>query len=369
MKNPFIVTGYAGPNYFCDREIETQQMLSRIENGMNMAIFSFRRMGKSSLIHHIFNILKSQNWMCIYTDIFSCTDSKEFIRKLTHSVSVHPVFRRSKNRIIHLLSSLKATFSYNELTGQPEISLGMTHEKELFKTIHDILHFLRSYKQNVIVAIDEFQQILEFPEKGFEATFRELCQEFHEIRFIFSGSKKNLMQEMFIDPSRPFFQSTDIMDLREIENEVYKHFIIDNFKQKNKQIDHLLADKLLQQTLKHTYYTHNLTNRVFRISKKEVQVHDIEKAWQEIFIIYDNSLMKLMNDLTPYQLKVLKSLAAEELVTSYQSSKFISAYGLNNPASVKRAVQSLLGKQYLVTTHEGKIRLEDVFLLRRLQAM
>ncbi len=37
--NPFIISGYEGAEYFCDRVAETKQLASEIANGNNVALF------------------------------------------------------------------------------------------------------------------------------------------------------------------------------------------------------------------------------------------------------------------------------------------------------------------------------------------
>lgn len=55
--NPFVISGYEGDRYFCDRVQETQRLAFEIENGNNVALIATRRMGKSGLIQHFFNLL------------------------------------------------------------------------------------------------------------------------------------------------------------------------------------------------------------------------------------------------------------------------------------------------------------------------
>ncbi len=54
MDNPFVTKGYAGAEYFCDRVNETKQLVELTSNGNNMALISPRRVGKTDLIHHLF---------------------------------------------------------------------------------------------------------------------------------------------------------------------------------------------------------------------------------------------------------------------------------------------------------------------------
>ena len=70
--NPFLTVGYESPEYFCDREEETQSLLEALENGRNVTMLAPRRMGKTGLIKNVFHHLKARgDWAVIYVDIFS----------------------------------------------------------------------------------------------------------------------------------------------------------------------------------------------------------------------------------------------------------------------------------------------------------
>ena len=52
--NPFLIAGYYSPDYFCDRETETEKITSALNNDRNVSLMSARRYGKTGLIHHVF---------------------------------------------------------------------------------------------------------------------------------------------------------------------------------------------------------------------------------------------------------------------------------------------------------------------------
>ena len=55
LKNPFVISGYLSPYYFCDREEESRNLIRYVTNGRNVAIISTRRMGKTGLISTLFS--------------------------------------------------------------------------------------------------------------------------------------------------------------------------------------------------------------------------------------------------------------------------------------------------------------------------
>ena len=77
--NPFLVYGYNSPEYFCDREKETDKMISALLNERNLTLISPRRMGKTGLIKNVFYQMKREdnpNAAYFYMDIYSARDLK-----------------------------------------------------------------------------------------------------------------------------------------------------------------------------------------------------------------------------------------------------------------------------------------------------
>ena len=71
LNNPFVVYGYKGAEYFCDRLKETEKMISTLHNERNITLVAPRRMGKTGLIHHVFHQMEEQyeGVKCFYLDI------------------------------------------------------------------------------------------------------------------------------------------------------------------------------------------------------------------------------------------------------------------------------------------------------------
>ncbi|MBR5392660.1 MAG: ATP-binding protein, partial [Prevotella sp.] len=88
IENPFLVYGYEGPTYFCDRQKETDDVISALTNGCNLTLMSPRRYGKTGLIHNVFHRLKEQdkNISCFYVDIYATNTLSDFVRVLGKSV-------------------------------------------------------------------------------------------------------------------------------------------------------------------------------------------------------------------------------------------------------------------------------------------
>ena len=124
-KNPFLISGYVSKNYFCDRETETAQLHSALQNERNVVLISPRRMGKTGLIGHLFALVPQQEAYCIYVDLYKTSCLREFVECLAKSVIGNCGSPSLRESIIKALQSLRFSFSSDPITGTPEIGVTM----------------------------------------------------------------------------------------------------------------------------------------------------------------------------------------------------------------------------------------------------
>lgn len=208
-------------------------------------------------------------------------------------------------------------------------------------------------EKQVIFAIDEFQQILDYPQKNMEAWLRTLIQQLKNVVFIFSGSQPHLMNEMFANPSKPFFRSTVFLQLEKINFETYRGFIIQKFAEFKKEIGKEVVAEMLDWTTVHTYFVQLLCNRVFINSGANVTTENWQnealkllKEQQPIFLGYRDIL-------TREQWKLLKAIAHNGEAYSLTSKNFIQKYALGSSATVLRSTKSLQDKSFIYSQYDS----------------
>ncbi|NOR74559.1 MAG: AAA family ATPase, partial [Draconibacterium sp.] len=212
LKTPFPSVGYFGPAYFCDRENETETLISNIKGGQSTTLVAIRRIGKTGLIKHLQYRLKEE-YICIYTDILPTENSADFLNALATAIlNSVPEKTGFGVKIWNFIKSLRPVITFDSLSGEPNVSFNV-QAKESEHQIEALFAFLEQQEKQVVFAIDEFQQILDYPEKNMEAWLRTIIQQLRNVVFIFSGSQPHLMNEMFANPSKPFFRSTVFLQL------------------------------------------------------------------------------------------------------------------------------------------------------------
>ncbi|MBR1513238.1 MAG: ATP-binding protein [Bacteroidales bacterium] len=370
-QNPFIYKGYEDPSYFCDRERETENMISALKNGRNITLFSPRKIGKTGLIKHVLYRINetNKNAICIYLDIFSTQNLHDFVQALGVAI-VEEAIEREKTLIAKVADAFKAlrpVLTYDPLTGLPSVSVDIEPSSEEH-TLKSIFNHIESMKKDVYIAIDEFQQVANYPEKGTEALLRSHIQ-FSHAGFIFSGSRQHLMAEMFNSPKRPFYQSTDFVLLQPLPEKVYFDFSRRFFEANNGTLNEEIFHDVYQSFSGHTWYVQLVMNRLYESTK---HVESKEQANQVILAIIDTlspQYETMMSLLTTNQAKLLKAVAKENKIEKPQSVDFIKKHNLPSSSSVKTALEVLTDKELVYHDEDGYI-VYDRFLnlwLRRLQ--
>ena len=58
LNNPFVVYGYKGEEYFCDRRAESIKLIKTLGGEQNITLSAPRRMGKTGLkAYHVFTLI------------------------------------------------------------------------------------------------------------------------------------------------------------------------------------------------------------------------------------------------------------------------------------------------------------------------
>lgn len=358
LENPFPTTTYHSAVYFCDRQEETNRLISNIKNGNSTIIMAIRRIGKAGLIQHVLNQLP-QGWKGIYLDILETENLNHFLNQLATAImNAVPEKSNIGRKFWDFIKKMRPVISFDSLTGEPKASFEIK-PGDVETNIDSVLHFLGKQEFKVVIAIDEFQQIVNYPERNTDAWLRARIQQLKNVIFIFSGSQQHLMAELFASPKRPFFRSTQMLKLDKINKNAYRDFIISMFQKYNKDISPVLATDILEWTNTHTYYVQQACNRVFAATNKEVtneiwkqQAFQLLKEQEVVFFAYRSML-------TNPQWQLLKAIAHEGMVFMPTSKKFISTYQLGSSATVLRSLKAL--QDYELIYNEFNIKGEKYY--------
>ncbi|MFC2116341.1 ATP-binding protein [Bacteroidota bacterium] len=365
--NPFSIKTYQGPEYFFDREKESAKVLDAIHSDRNLTLFSHRRLGKTMLIQHVFSKLDKEAFQPIYIDLFATRNLIQFAQNLSEVFYSGKIIQES--RLNKFLGNLGASLSFDPLSGTPKINFNLVNRENAIRSLPELFRSIRDLNKNVVIAFDEFQEVAGYEEDTAEATIRTIMQSSPEITFLFSGSKKSLMKEIFSDTKRPFFQSTQMMELHEIDRSNYAREVFVILDKHNKHYEEEVIYRILDMTYCHTGFTQMVLSRIFSESEETIDHNLFEQVWSDILEDHKSIAREQEFLLPALQWKTLVAIAREEFVKAPQSRDFSIKYDLSSPSSMARSVQALLDKGLIIESGDRGLRLYNVFIQKNLQSI
>lgn len=368
MENPFVIKSYESKDLFCDREEELQLMLRNCINGTNMTLISQRRVGKTGLVLRLFDELRDvrPDIHTIYFDIFASRNIDDFIKLMAEATMKRfPSKTSVGEKLLTFIKSLRPQLSFDAITGEPQLQIAYqtAHEKEF--TLKGLFDFLDRQNEKIVIAIDEFQQIRDYPEQNMEALLRTYIQQTHNLCFIFCGSKKHMMADIFANEKKPFYNSTTFVSLDKISKESYSTFIRRLFNERQRSITDEALQFILDWTRRHTYYTQQLCHTVYANDSESITIDDVKIACEELMKQGEAVYLQYRQMLTDKQWSYLIAVAKEGSVQQITASAFLKDHKIGTPSASRRLAEALCEKGLLNdnVTLEGTIySLNDVFL-------
>ena len=360
--NPFIVAGRIPAEYFCDRVEESNLLLQHITNQVNTVLISPRRVGKTGLVNFCFERPELEEYITISIDILHTTSLREFTMELGSAVFQRIAKRSSKmmKTFTATLRSLSASFGFDSIQNTPTFDIKLGDITAPQYTLEEIFRCIEAADRRCIVVIDEFQQITNYPEKNVEALLRSHIQKMRNANFIFAGSQRHIMGEMFLSPQRPFYQSTAQLSLNPIALDIYTKFVQHHFRIAKKDIT-TEAIELVYNTFNGvTFYIQRIMHDAWATTSAQ-SICDVSLVTELIERLITENASRLREQLafiTEQQKELLYAICSEGTAERITSSAFIKRHRLKSASAVQSAIKRLL-EYDIVTENERRYTLAD----------
>ncbi len=363
MENPFIITGKIKPEYFCDRKKEAERLVNKVANGENIVVMAARRVGKSKLIDFCLDKPAVRgHFICISIDILRTSSIHEFTFELGKAVFEQAARRSNKmlKMVVATLKSINGCFGYDPISNTPTFNLALGDIVNPTYTLEEIFSCLEQADRKCIVVIDEFQQIGYYPEKNMEAILRTHIQRCSNANFIFSGSERHLISQMFSEKSHPFYNSADIMNLEVIPLDKYMEFALRLFRKFGKDIQEEAISKVYDTFDGNTYYMQKVVHEAFNHTDPAgvATLEMVEDIIHSMILDNDHRFSEMLSRLTLPQKELLYAIAKDGIARQITSTAFIKKHNLRSASSVQAALKKLL-ELHLVSTSDAQYYIED----------
>lgn len=366
-RNPFILGHRISRPYFCDREEEERTLTNNVVNGRNVVLISPRRMGKTSLVYVALHDSEEieKEYLTFFFDILQTNSLSEFTFLLGKAI-FEKLSKKSESglrKFLAALKSIKGTFGFDPVSGTPtfNLQLGDIHNPEY--TLEEIFLFLESSERPVIIVIDEFQQITKYHEKNVEALLRSHIQRMTNASFIFAGSERTLLQEMFVSSKRPFYNSAELMHLGPIQENIYIEFAQKLFNEYDKTLESAPLRWVFKLFDGNTFYLQRTMNGAFADTPIGGVCGDDEVRRSLKGMLSANEVMyrEILSNITVSQKAIILAIAKDKIVKNPTSGQFIKKHSLQSTSSVQSALGILL-RMGLIVKEEDIYRINDPLL-------
>lgn len=307
--------------------------------------------------------------MTFYIDLFPVTTFGDFVKIFAQSISSSEHHSRFKTFIKTLGKILPKLFPKIIIKphGNAEISFDLERLfKEKEAVLDDLLeavpYLAKSKKKTALVVFDEFQEISKLEEYDkLERIIRSHIQKHQDVSYVFLGSKRHLMQEMFKNRNRPLYNCGRHFPLNKISPQDFSSFIKDNFLKTGIKIKEEETEKILSLTECHPYYTQLFCHILWDNCHEQgsTDSRDIDNTLEQLIMEEEHSYSIIWEDLSSVQRTLVKALAYDEALSIF-SHAFLQKYALKSVSALQKAIKTLEKKE-IIERVNGHYVLSDLF--------
>ena len=365
VKNPFIVSGKIEPEYFCDRIQESARLIKSLTNGNNLMLISPRRMGKTGLVQFCYDQPEiSDNYYTVFIDILHTTSLREFTFLFGKSIfeSIMPLGQKMLTTFVQTLRSLSGKFSIDLVTNMPTFNLELGDITRPALTLEEIFSYLEKADRPCIVAFDEFQQIVNYPEKNIEALLRTYVQRASNANFIFAGSEYHIMQEMFTSSAKPFYNSADTLELKAIDLNEYIRFVTRLMSEGHREVPTAIIRSVYSLYRGNTYAMQKTFNELYTmLGEGDICTMDtLVTAINNVIDSKEPMFREQLSTINDKHKPLLYAIAQDGEAERLTSAGFVKRHKLASASAVQYSAAQLLSKGVL-TRLNGKYSVNDPF--------
>ncbi len=362
MQNPFAYSNYVTGESFCNRKKELSELLGYVKGSQNVLLYSHRRYGKSSVIQQLFQEIKGKNLSIspMYVELYGTISEKDFITRTFQGLNqLESNFERLLQSVSNALRKIKLNLNIDPATGSTSISPSFEAVNEKL-VLEELMNILSKYsqKRKLVIAFDEFQEVANYTEEGFEKRLRSFIQQHQNICYIFSGSQQHLIAEMFNSHSRAFYKSAESFPLYKIESKHYIPWVQKLFSRKNIHLPDELIEEIAARFENHPMYIQNFLFHLWEEPGERGFSNDIIDKIENA-IIEKRSLEHtvLWETLSINQKKTLKLILLNDGSNLFNADS-LKSVTLKTGSLVTKALSSLMKKEIIVKN--AKYVIQDI---------
>ena len=305
-----------------DRKEEIKRIVSEVKGEQSIILTSPRRYGKTSIIHECLRILKNQNMLVGYIDLFEKSSIRELAEGIVESTLQNEISNARK-----ILSSIKTNLAqfiklvrFKHIWEEHEFILSFgSSEIDENTLLNEALDFPEKFslkrKMKMVFAIDEFGDLKDWDSKLLKKMRAKFQRHIHTT-YIFSGSQESVMKDLFTNRSYAFYGFGKMMEIGPLPREDLSRYLLKTFRKAKISAAPKTADAICELTDNHPHYTKILAQATLEQleGKKKIDLKDVQEGYKRAFFQVKGEIDKEWENLSraPLQKRVLKFIAKEK---------------------------------------------------------
>ena len=357
--NPFRYGCVVEDSFYCPRPVLERQLAGFVRSGQNVVVHGERRMGKTSLINAVVGGMRA--WRMVYVDLLHVQTVGDVCRRIVSAVRAVEKKASLFEKALKMLPRLRPVMRIDPSTGEFGFGLDARAADDPYamEEVMDMLSGLASKGRTVIV-FDEFQDIGNLAEaQTVLALMRGKIQFQGNTPYVFTGSVRHRMIEMFDNPDSPFYKSALTLCVGEIDTESFVSFLRKRFESGGRRVSDETVGAIVAAVAGVPGDAQQLCEAVWEVTSRQVEKEDVDSALKVVFMREGDKFESFCERLSPVQFKLLVAIArfgGREI----QSRRFLDEAGIGNAASARKAAARLCELRYIYS-FRGEYRFASMF--------
>lgn len=354
MPGPFNYSKPVIGKDFIGRKEESQVLAAFLAQGENVSIYEPPKSGIGSLVCQTFANMKNSGiqFTVVEYSLINTRSISQFCIKLGSAIigSIASTPGEYSNAVAHLLAQSHFVFDEQVYVNSGDIlSLNWDLDEQDIKAVLELPYRAAAWKNSrLIIYLSEFQNIMMTEDgekvcKLLQGVFKSLnLEQRAQAQYLFTGTCHNAMHEIF-GVKKYFYRQVERVELSPIDTREIIEYITRCFLTTGKVIDKDLLLGTCGLFRNNIWYINHFASICDSLTRGYIMEPILNEALDILISIHEPRFEKIMNDLTTFQLSLLKAILCGH--TKFTSTEVIEEYKLNSSANVKRLKDALSKKE------------------------
>jgi len=343
--NPFSYGAVVRGSNFYDRKEECKRIVDTLAGGNNLVLYAPRRFGKTSLVFKAIEQLEKQGFICVYFDFMPVFSPESFVRLYAKALAAKQKnLQKFAQTFFSIVKSIRPVLGFGQ-EGNIEFSIdfaGNTVDESIVSQILDLPEKMGDKNRQILVFFDEFQEVEKLNDINFESLLRSKIQQQQRVNYLFFGSKTHIMQAMFNDKKRAFYNAASQMTINYLPEKDTVIFLQQNFAKRNITLDEKTAQYIISVTANIPHYIQLLAAEIWQYLENNAVItcEIVDKSVLRVLALKNDYYMELFDHQSKSKKQLLLALCTSG--KNIFSEAYIKSNNLPVSATLQRAVNGLI---------------------------